>query len=340
MDEKIRALYQEFDSALSKIGSSKELLDLRVRFLGKKGPITDLMQSLKTVDPASRPDVGKRINDLKEHITLKLDELYPVWVRKEREARFKDEAIDISLPGDREYLGRLHPITQMLDKAIDILVEMGFTVQYTPEMESEYYNYEALNYLPDHPARDMQDTYYISKEILLRSHTTSFQIRAMEEYEPPIRMIAAGKCYRNETISSRSHVLFHQVDVLYIDEHVSFRDLLATQEEFYSKLFDQRVKLRVRPSYFPFVEPGIEVDISCTSCKGKGCRICKHSGWLEVAGAGMVHPNVLKAGGIDPRKYQGFAWGGGIERLAMLKHDIQDIRLFMENDLRFLSQFP
>ncbi len=340
MDEKIRALYQEFDSALSKIGSSKELLDLRVRFLGKKGPITDLMQSLKTVDSASRPDVGKRINDLKEHITLKLDELYPVWVRKEREARFKDEAIDISLPGDREYLGRLHPITQMLDKAIDILVEMGFTVQYTPEMESEYYNYEALNYLPDHPARDMQDTYYISKEILLRSHTTSFQIRAMEEYEPPIRMIAAGKCYRNETISSRSHVLFHQVDVLYIDEHVSFRDLLATQEEFYSKLFDQRVKLRVRPSYFPFVEPGIEVDISCTSCKGKGCRICKHSGWLEVAGAGMVHPNVLKAGGIDPRKYQGFAWGGGIERLAMLKHDIQDIRLFMENDLRFLSQFP
>lgn len=340
MNDRITALYREFDDALSKAATSKELNDLKVRFLGRKGPITDLMQQLKTVEPQSRPDVGKHINDLKEFITTKIDESLRRFVQKEREDRFAREAIDVVLPGNRKSLGRLHPITQMLDKAIDTLIEMGFSVQFAPEMESEYYNYEALNYLPDHPARDMQDTYYISKEILLRSHTTSFQIRAMEQYQPPIRMVSAGKCYRNETVSSRSHVLFHQVDVLYIDENVTFADLLATQEEFYSKLFDEPIKLRVRPSYFPFVEPGIEVDISCTSCKGKGCRLCKHSGWLEVAGAGMVHPNVLKAGGIDPKKYQGFAWGGGIERLAMLKHDIQDIRLFMENDLRFLSQFP
>ena len=340
MNEKIAILYREFDDALSKVVVSKELTDLKVRFLGRKGPITDLMQSLKAVDPQNRPDVGKLINDLKEYITAKIEDVLPQLVQKEREKKFSLEAIDVVLPGNRRSLGRLHPITQILDKAIDILVEMGFSIEYTPEMESEYYNYEALNYLPDHPARDMQDTYYISKEILLRSHTTSFQIRAMEQYKPPIRMISAGKCYRNETVSSRSHVLFHQVDVLYIDENVTFADLLATQEEFYSKLFDEPIKLRVRPSYFPFVEPGIEVDISCTSCKGKGCRLCKHSGWLEVAGAGMVHPNVLKAGGVDPKKYQGFAWGGGIERLAMLKHDIQDIRLFMENDFRFLSQFP
>ncbi|MBM3201708.1 MAG: phenylalanine--tRNA ligase subunit alpha [Chlamydiae bacterium] len=340
MREKIQKLYEEFNASLTKVGGSKEVMDLRVRFLGKKGPIADLMQSLKTVDPASRPEAGKEINDLKVYITEKLDEAVVAFIEKERNERFAKEAIDVSLPGNKQFLGRIHPITQMLDRAVNILIDMGFSVQYTPEMESEFYNYEALNYLPDHPARDMQDTYYISKEILLRSHTTSFQIRAMEEYEPPIRMIAMGKCYRNETISSRSHVLFHQIDVLYIDEHVTFADLLATQEEFYSRLFDQKLKLRVRPSYFPFVEPGIEVDISCTACKGKGCRICKHSGWLEVAGAGMVHPNVLKAGGIDPKKYQGFAWGGGIERLTMLKHDIQDIRLFMENDMRFLSQFP
>lgn len=340
MNEKIAILYREFDDALSKVVVSKELVDLKVRFLGRKGPITDLMQSLKAVDPQNRPDAGKLINDLKEYITAKIEDVLPQLVQKEREKKFSLEAIDVVLPGNRRSLGGLHPITQILDKAIDILVEMGFSVEYTPEMESEYYNYEALNYLPDHPARDMQDTYYISKEILLRSHTTSFQIRAMEQYKPPIRMISAGKCYRNETVSSRSHVLFHQVDVLYIDENVTFADLLATQEEFYSKLFDEPIKLRVRPSYFPFVEPGIEVDISCTSCKGRGCRLCKHSGWLEVAGAGMVHPNVLKAGGVDPKKYQGFAWGGGIERLAMLKHDIQDIRLFMENDFRFLSQFP
>ena len=227
----------------------------------------------------------------------------------------------------------------MLDEVIEILVGMGFSVQESPEIESEYYNYGGLNYPPDHPARDMQDTFYITPDILLRSHTTSIQQHMMENASPPIRILSPGKCYRNETITARSHVFFHQVDVLYIDKDVTFSDLLATKEEFYTKIFKQKIELRVRPSYFPFVEPGMEVDIKCSACAGSGCALCKHTGWLEVAGAGMVHPNVLKAGGIDPEVYSGYAWGGGIERLFMLRHGISDIRLFTENDVRFLSQF-
>ncbi len=214
---------------------------------------------------------------------------------------------------------------------------MGFSVQYGPDIDSDYYNYEGLNFPPDHPARDMQDTFYITKEMLLRSHTSNTQLRVMENHKPPIRIIAPGTVYRNETISSRSHVFFHQVEGLYIDKNVSFADLFATMDEFWSKLFHTKVKTRFRPSYFPFVEPGLEVDVACTSCNGKGCRLCKQSGWLEICGAGMVHPEVLKNGGIDPEEYSGYAWGMGIERLAMLRYGIKDIRMFTENDMRFLD---
>ena len=216
---------------------------------------------------------------------------------------------------------------------------MGFSIQHSPELDSEYYNYGGLNYPEDHPARDMQDTYYVSKDLLMRSHTTNVQLHLMQKYAPPLRVACPGKCYRNETISTRSHVIFHQIDVFYIDKNVTFRDLLSVKEEFYSKVFNQKVELRVRPSYFPFVEPGFEVDVRCTSCGGSGCRLCKQTGWLEVAGAGMMHPEVLRQGGLDPEVYSGFAWGGGIERVCMLKHGIQDIRLFLDNDMRFLNQF-
>ena len=256
------------------------------------------------------------------------------------EAKLQNETIDISLPGKQRQVGSYHPISQMLDKVLDVLIGMGFSVFIAPEIESDFYNYGGLNYPEDHPARDMQDTYYLDKSTLLRSHTTSFQQHVLEKYSPPIRMACPGKCFRNETVSSRSHVIFHQCDVMYIDKNVTFADLISTQKEFYKLLFGRDVELRMRASYFPFVEPGMEVDLKCLLCDGKGCKLCKHSGWLEVCGAGMIHPEVLKQGGLDPEVYSGFAWGGGIERVFLLMHEIDDIRLFMENDLRFLKQFP
>lgn len=339
MQQEINDLQHCFFSELEKAQSSAEIEELRIKFLGKKGPIVALMQALKGVAPDLKPLLGKSINDLKVNITYHLDQQKITFEEKEINQKILLEGIDITLPGRRKNLTSLHPVTKMIDDILQILCEMGFSIQYSPEMDSEYYNYGGLNYPEDHPARDMQDTYYIDKNTLLRSHTTSIQQRIMESHKPPIRIAAPGKCYRNETISTRSHVIFHQIDVLYIDKNVTFSDLLATKKEFFSKIFNQEVELRVRPSYFPFVEPGMEVDIKCTECRGSGCRLCKQTGWLEVSGAGMVHPNVLKEGGIDPNIYSGFAWGGGVERLIMLKHKITDIRLFMQNDMRFLSQF-
>ncbi len=339
MKEKVEELYHLFESDLNAIETVRDLEDLKVKYLGRKGPIQSLMKDLRHCDNEERPLMGKLINELKEQVASKVETQLSALKEKELSKRLSEEKIDVTLPGRSNFHGGKHPIVQMLDEVLEILKEMGFSVQYTSEIESEYYNYGGLNYPPDHPARDMQDTFYISKDILLRSHTTSIQQHMMEKCEPPIRIVAPGKCYRNETITSRSHVFFYQVDALYIDKGVTFADLLATKEEFYSRIFNQKVELRVRPSYFPFVEPGMEVDIKCTSCKGKGCTLCKKTGWLEVCGAGMVHPEVLKEGGIDPEVYSGFAWGGGIERLFMLRHGVTDIRLFTENNLRFLRQF-
>ena len=236
-------------------------------------------------------------------------------------------------------MGRKHPLTQAMDQIISILSGLGFSVQYGPDVDTDYYNFEVLNFPPDHPARDMQDTFYITPHVLLRTHTSNIQARVMEVNKPPIRIIAPGKVYRNETITARSHVFFHQVEAVYIDKNVTFGDLFATLDDFLSKLFKQDIGTRYRPSYFPFVEPGVEVDISCLVCQGKGCNLCKHSGWVEIAGAGMIHPEVLRNGGIDAEQYTGFAWGMGLERLVMMLRGIQDIRLFTENDLRFLNQF-
>ena len=340
MQSKIRDLKQAFDQEISKVKHTKELEILRIKYLGKKSPIQALMQGLRDCKTDERPEMGKLINTLKQEVSAEIDSHYQTLRENELSVRLTQEKVDVSLPGRCSFMGRKHPLTQMLDEVIEILIGMGFSVQYCPEIETEYYNYGGLNYPPDHPARDMQDTFYITPDILLRSHTTSIQQHIMENTAPPIRILAPGKCYRNETITSRSHVFFHQIDVLYIDKDVTFSDLLATKEEFYTKIFRQKIEMRVRPSYFPFVEPGMEVDIRCTSCAGSGCQLCKHTGWLEVCGAGMVHPEVLKAGGVDPEIYSGYAWGGGIERLFMLRHGISDIRLFTENDMRFLSQFP
>ncbi len=339
MKEKITLLRKQFKDELEKLQTAKEADHLQVRYLGKKGPIQELMMSLRDCTPEDRPLAGKVINELKEEISALCSQMIEALMQAEQAQRIEDEKIDVTLPGRKRFLGRKHPLNLIRDELIQIFSEMGFSVQYGPDMDSDYYNYEGLNFPPDHPARDMQDTFYIEKDLLLRSHTSNTQLRVMQSHTPPIRIIAPGTVYRNETISARSHVFFHQIEGLYVDKGVSFADLMATMEEFLNKLFKKKVQTRFRPSYFPFVEPGLEVDIECTSCNGSGCRLCKQTGWLEILGAGMVHPEVLKNGGIDPEEYSGFAWGLGIERLAMLRYGMKDIRQFAENDLRFLSQF-
>jgi len=340
MQEKIEALRGEFRRELEKATTHSCVEALRVKYLGRKGPIQALMPELKTCTPEERPQVGQAINTLKVEISEAIDLAKNSFFEKELEKKLSEEEIDITLPGKQKRQGRKHIISQIIDEVADIHKALGFSMQTSPDVETEYYNYDGLNYPKDHPARDMQDTYYLDKDnLLLRSHTTSFQQHIMENCKPPMRVFTIGKCYRNETISARSHVLFHQVDGMYIDENVTFADLISTLTTIYSRFFKKEVKLRTRPSYFPFVEPGMEIDVFCTSCNGKGCSLCKHTGWLEVCGAGMIHPEVLLAGGIDPERYSGYAWGGGIERLALLRHNISDIRLFWQNDMRLLSQF-
>ncbi|MGB7128342.1 MAG: phenylalanine--tRNA ligase subunit alpha [Candidatus Rhabdochlamydia sp.] len=339
MRDTISSIQKQFQSDLSQIKNSKDIELLKIKYLGKKGLIQHIMQQLKEVSKDLRPQIGKEINDLKEEILKLCQNGLESFLNVEQTKRLSEEKIDVTIPGRRGFVGRRHPLQLTLDKVIDLFCNMGFSVQYGPDIDSDYYNYEGLNFPPDHPARDMQDTFYITKDLLLRSHTSNTQLRVMQENTPPIRIIAPGTVYRNETISSRSHVFFHQVEGLYIDRKVTFADLLATMDEFWKKLFGSSIQTRFRPSYFPFVEPGLEVDIACTSCKAQGCRLCKYTGWLEVAGAGMVHPQVLKNANIDPEEYSGYAWGMGIERVAMLLYGVKDIRLFTENNLRFLNQF-
>lgn len=339
MQKAIQSLRDQFQQDLSAASSTQDLEVLRIKFLGKKGCVQDLMKTLKDALPEDRPALGKHVNDLKEEVTQALDSRQALLIIEEEKQQLESEKIDITLPGRRRFIGGKHPITREIDLVVDIAGEMGFSVQFGPDIDTEYYNFEALNFPPDHPARDMQDTFYLSPEVLLRTHTSNVQVRIMESSQPPIRIIAPGKAYRNEAITARSHVFFHQHEGLYIDKGVSFADLMATMREFLSKLFKQEVETRFRPSFFPFVEPGMEMDVRCMACEGQGCGLCKHTGWLEVGGAGMVHPEVLKNGGIDPEIYTGYAWGMGVERTIMLKYGIKDIRLFVENDLRFLSQW-
>jgi len=340
LQKKIETLSLQFKNDLSEVRNSADLDLLKIKYLGMKGPVRELMKELRTVPEQERPLFGKSINDLKTELERSVETFEALLVNREQESQLNAETIDVTLPGRHRFPGRKHIITAALEEIIDILIGMGFTVEYGPDIDTDYYNFEALNFAPDHPARDMQDTFYISADYLLRTHTSNTQVRVMEKHEPPIRVIAPGKAYRNENVSARSHVFFHQIEGFYIDKNVTFSDLISTLDEFIKKLFKSDIKTRFRPSYFPFVEPGMEVDIWCLKCKGEGCPICKHTGWLEVCGAGMIHPEVLKNGGIDPEEYTGYAWGMGLERLIMLKYGIDDIRRFTENDLRFLRSFP
>lgn len=340
MQDKVKSIRESFVEELDKAQNTSELEQIKVKFLGKKGPVQALMLDIKNASPEERPLLGQKINILKDELSQHIDTRYALLLKREENESLEKEAIDVTLPGRRDRQGNKHIITQMLDQAIGILKGMGFSVQYGPDIDSDFYNFETLNFAPDHPARDMLDTFYLSDEMLLRTHTSNVQGRIMELETPPIRVISPGKCFRNETISARHHVFFHQIEAFYVDKGVTFSDLLATLDEFLAKLFHKDIETLYRPSYFPFVEPGLEVDIRCTACQGTRCPLCKHTGWLEVAGAGMIHPNVLKNGGIDPEIYSGFAWGFGVERLAQIKYNIQDIRLYSENDARFLAQFP
>lgn len=324
--------------------SPMEIEEFRNKYLSKKGLIPSLFHDYKSVPADQKSKYGKLINDLKDEATEKLHSLKARLVDK----KFAVKTIDLTRPGLNIFSGSRHPISVVRNEIIEIFQRLGFTISEGPEIEDDEHNFGKLNFPPEHPARDMQDTFYITRkseddsdpgDILLRTHTSSVQVRVMENEEPPIRTISPGRVFRNEAISARAHCIFHQVEGLYIDENVSFADLKQTLFYFAVEMFGKNTQIRLRPSYFPFTEPSAEMDISCTICGGKGCNVCKYTGWLEILGCGMVDPNVLDYCGIDSNKYTGFAFGMGVERAAMLKYQVNDLRLYFENDIRFLHQF-
>ncbi len=338
MLDEIVKLKQEMLEKLENIRTSKELEQFRLDYLVKKGPLHALFDRMKTVPPAEKPIIGKELNLCKKEV----EDKFRLLKEQFDEQEISKATIDLTLPGRRNSKGTYHPIYQTLDKMVEIFVGMGFSVASGPDIEDEYHNFDALNFQPDHPARDMQDTFFIKsdrEDILLRTHTSPVQIRVMQSQKPPIRTIMPGRVYRNEAISARSLAEFHQIEGLYIDRNVNFAELKATMMVFAKKMYGSDIKFRFRPSFFPFTEPSAEMDITCYLCGGKGCRVCKHSGWLEVVGCGMVHPNVLRNCGIDPEEYSGYAFGFGIERVTMLRVGIDDIRLLYENNYKFLKQF-
>lgn len=337
MIEEIKKVEQEIKEHLEKINSKEELEKFHNLFLVKKGKIQQLFDRMRELPKEEKPAVGKILNELKKLAESRYREIHEK-ITAEIESTPK---VDLTLPGRVNFVGHHHPIYQTMRQMVNIFIELGFKVAEGPEIEDEYHNFDALNFPHDHPARDMQDTFFIKsdKKLLLRTHTSPVQIRVMHSTTPPIRYIMPGRVYRNEAISARSLAEFHQIEGLYINRRVTFAELKGTMIEFSRRMFGENLRFRFRPSFFPFTEPSAELDITCFLCRGKGCRVCKYTGWLEIAGCGMVHPNVLKAGNIDPEAYTGFAFGLGIERVAMLLTGIDDIRMFYINDLRVLQQF-
>ncbi len=330
------------DRALADIAGARSTSDLeqiRVRVLGRSGELTGLLRALGSTPAADRPRVGAEANAAKAQLEDRIAARVEALKTQEREQALAAERLDLTLPGRRVPAGAVHPITRVLDEVIEIFEGLGFSVAEGPEVESDYYNFEALNIPRDHPARDMQDTFYLSPDTLLRTHTSPVQIRAMKAQRPPVRIIMPGKVYRRDIADPTHSPMFHQVEGLAVDRHITMADLKATLELFAREMFGPRSTTRFRPSFFPFTEPSAEVDVRCFKCGGEGCRFCKQSGWLEILGSGMVHPNVLRHVGYDPEDVTGWAFGMGIERVAALKYEVDDIRLYFENDLRFLAQF-
>jgi phenylalanyl-tRNA synthetase alpha chain len=335
MEEELQRLKAEAMARLEEISQAAELEEFRIKYLGRKGAFSGLMKQLGKVDPADRPRMGQLANSVKQEMEAAYNGRQEVLSGSGSKVAVSE---DLSLPGRTQGLGRLHPVTQIMEEVCGVFEGLGFAVAEGPDVETDFYNFEALNIPPHHPARDMHDTFYISDSILLRTHTSPMQIRAMEGKEPPLRMIAPGKVYRCD--SDVTHTpMFHQVEGFLVDRKVSFADLKGVLSVFIARMFDEKTPIRFRPSFFPFTEPSAEVDIGCVICGGSGCRVCKQTGWLEILGSGMIDPEVFKKIGYDPEVYSGFAFGLGVERIAMLKYGINDIRLYYENDLRFLSQF-
>ena len=337
MDD-ILSLKKVFLEESQSVISISELQQLRIKYLGKKGLVTSQLKTLSEISPELRPEFGKAVNEVKNYIGDELKKIEGSLKEDEHKKRILSETIDITLPGKFVPFGREHPINKVLYEIVNIFLSMGFEVEEGPEVELDYYNFEALNIPKDHPARDMQDTFYISDDVILRTHTSPVQIRVMEKRKPPLKVIAPGKVYRCDADISHTP-MFHQVEGFMVDTDIAFSDLKGVLELFIHSFFSVETHVRFRPSYFPFTEPSAEIDIGCNFCSGKGCRVCKNTGWLEILGAGMIHPKVFEMVGYDTELYTGFAFGMGVERLTMLKYSIDDIRIFFENDIRFLRQF-
>jgi phenylalanyl-tRNA synthetase alpha chain len=337
---RLRAIEQQFDTECVSVVDRKSLEDTRARYLSRKSGLLSVeLQNLGKLPKDQRAEFGRVANEIKTKIENALNALQAAIVRREKQAALEQEALDVTLPGVRRRVGHRHPLTIVRKEIEDIFVSMGYTVEDGPEVESTYYNFDALNFPAGHPARDPRDTFYVSENLILRTHTSPVQVRTMEKMRPPLRIICPGRVFRRDAFDPTHSPMFHQIECLAVDEGITFGDLKGTLERFHKQFFGEKTKTRLRPSFFPFVEPGAEVDVSCVFCEGGGCRICKGTGWVEVMGAGMVHPNLYGFVNYDAEKYTGFAFGGGIERYTLLRYNINDIQLFFQNDMRFLEQF-
>ena len=339
MREQLEQIRAEAEAAMENAASLQELDAVRVKYLGKKGELTAVLKTMGKLSPEERPKVGQMANEVREVITAGIDRRNELLKAAQQELKLKAETIDVTLPGTKVGIGHRHPLSIVLDEVKEIFLGMGFEVVGGPEVEWDYYNFEALNIPKDHPARDTQDTFYITENMLLRTQTSGVQIRTMENKKPPIRMIAPGRVFRSDAVDATHSPLFHQIEGMAIDEGITMGDLKGTLETFAKKLYGEQTTIRLRPHHFPFTEPSCEIDVSCFKCGGCGCSMCKGEGWIEILGGGMVHPKVLRTGGIDPDKYSGFAFGVGLERIAMFRFGLDDMRLLYENDVRFLDQF-
>ena len=324
---------------LEKVSDSKELEDLRVRYLGKKGELTAILKNMGSLSAEERPAMGQLANKVRSDIETFIADKQAKLARLQTERKMQEEKLDVTMPGKKIEVGKIHPLNIVLDEVKEIFLGMGFDVVSGPEVELDYYNFEALNLPPDHPARDTQDTFYITDKVLLRTQTSPVQIRTMEQRKPPIRIIAPGRVYRSDAVDATHSPIFHQIEGLVVDEGITMSDLKGCLETVIKRLYGEDSVVRFRPHHFPFTEPSAEVDVQCFACHGKGCRICKGEGWIEILGCGMVHPKVLAGCGLDPEKYSGFAFGIGLERIVMRRFAVDDMRLFYENDTRFLEQF-
>lgn len=339
MKEEISKIKENSINEIKETNDLKQLSDLKVKYLGKKGELTLVLRQMGTLAPEERPVMGELVNKVRDELNNLIEEKEKELKRKELLKRLETENIDVTEPSKKINLGSLHPITQIINEVEEIFLGMGYQIADGPEVEKAIYNFDKLNTPPDHPARDLQDTFYISDDIVLRSQTSPVQARVMEQQKPPIKIICPGAVYRSDSVDATHSPVFHQIEGLVVDKNISMADLKGTLEMFAKKCLGENTKIRFRPHHFPFTEPSAEADVSCFVCGGKGCRVCKGEGWIELLGCGMVHPNVLTNCGIDPEEYSGFAFGFGVERIAMAKFGIEDMRLLFENDVRFLKQF-